>query len=277
MTGEYLSDGARLSYTDAGAGLPVVFLHPTPLDRDYWRPLLRELAGIRGIVPDLRGHGLSELGSDLPVGEFACIPTAPVLSMARLAADILALLDHLNIDKAIFAGCSIGGYVMLEMWRRAAERMRGMVFVCSKPQADGEANLIKRTETISRARSEGVTALFDGFAQNLVSASTRRDKPEVAAELRAQMTLTPEAEVAVQAGLATRPDSIATVATIGVPVLAIAGADDAIVAAADMEAFRAAPGRCEFFSLSNAGHMAAYEHPKKVAALMAPWLRQFSA
>jgi pimeloyl-ACP methyl ester carboxylesterase len=89
------------------------------------------------------------------------------------------------------------------------------------------------------------------------------------------MTLTPEAVVAVQAGLATRPDSVPTVSTIRVPVLAVAGAEDTSVTPADMEAFRSAPGGCEFHVLPGAGHFAAYEQPRKVAALMAPWLRQF--
>jgi pimeloyl-ACP methyl ester carboxylesterase len=89
------------------------------------------------------------------------------------------------------------------------------------------------------------------------------------------MTLTPEAEIAVQAGLATRPDSVPTVSTIRVPVLAIAGAEDTSVTPADMEAFRLAPGGCEFHVLPGAGHFAAYEQPRKAAALMAPWLRQF--
>lgn len=275
MTGEYLSGGARLSYSDAGEGLPVVLLHPTPLDREYWRPLTRELAGIRAIVPDLRGHGHSELGSNLPAGAFTNVPSAPVLTMAQLAQDTLALLDHLGISKAVFAGCSIGGYVLLELWRKAPQRMRGLIFVCSKPQPDAEANLAKRMETIAQARADGVEALFDGIAQNMVAASVRRERPAVVAEVRAQMTLTPEAVVAVQAGLAARPDSLPTVAAIRVPVLAIAGAEDPIVTAADMEAFRAAPGGCEFHSLPCAGHFAAYEQPKKVAAIVAPWLRQF--
>ncbi len=42
MNGDYVSGGARLSYSDAGEGLPVVLLHPTPLNREYWRPLTRD-------------------------------------------------------------------------------------------------------------------------------------------------------------------------------------------------------------------------------------------
>ena len=211
------------------------------------------------------------------MGGFAHVPGAPVLTMAQLAQDILALIDHLGISKAVFGGCSIGGYVLLELWRRAPQRMRGMIFVCSKPQPDAEANRAKRMETIARVRAEGVAALFDGMAQNTVAPSVRKERPEVVTEVRAQMTLTPEAVVAVQAGLAARPDSVPTVATIRVPVLAIAGAEDTSVTAADMKAFRAAPGGCELHVLPCAGHFAAYEQPKKVAAIVAPWLRQFEA
>lgn len=275
MSSTYHSDGVRLSFSDAGAGLPVVFLHPTPLDGEFWRPLTKELAGIRAIVPDLRGHGLSELGSALPVGGFSLVPDAPVLTMERLADDVLALLDHLRVQRAVFAGCSIGGYVLLELWRHAPQRMRGLAFVCSKPHPDAEANLARRAETIARARTEGVAAIFDGMAQSLVAPSAQREHPELLTELRARMTLTPEALVAVQAGLATRPDSLSTVAAIQAPVLAIAGAEDSGVAPSEREAFCAAPGGCEFHVLPAAGHFAAYEQPRKVAALMAPWLRQF--
>jgi 3-oxoadipate enol-lactonase len=274
MNGTYERDGVELGFRDTGTGLPVVFLHPTPLDREYWRPLIEDLGGMRAIVPDLRGHGSSELGQNLPVGGFALVPDAPVLTMAELATDVLALLDHLNVPEATFVGCSIGGYVLLELWRRAPERMQGLVFVCSKPQPDAKANLQKRIANIALARTEGTGALFNGMAQSSIGATARERRPAITAELRARMTLTPEAAVAVQAGLAARPDSVPTVATIDVPVLAIAGGEDSAVTATEMEAFSAAPGGCEFHLLPDAGHFAAYEQPRKVAALLAEWLRQ---
>jgi pimeloyl-ACP methyl ester carboxylesterase len=276
MNDTFLSQDARLAFTDTGAGMPVVFLHPTPLDHDYWHPLVEQMAGIRAIVPDLRGHGSSELGASLPVGGFSLVPDAPVLTMQQLAADTLAMLDHLAVPTAVFAGCSIGGYVLLELWRRAPERMRGLAFVCSKPQPDAEANLAKRVATIAQARSAGVNELFDGMAQSIVGATSRAQRPRIVTELRARMTLTPQALVAVQAGLATRPDSVPTVATLIAPVLAIAGGEDAAVTPAEMEAFHDAPGGCEFHLLPGAGHLAAYEQPEKVAALLSAWLKQIA-
>ena len=276
MRRTYRSDDTDLSFHETGRGVPVVFLHPTPLSGEYWRPLIETLPELGAIVPDLRGHGASELGTRLPAGAFARVPDAPVLSMGQLASDVFALLDSLKLDRAVFAGCSIGGYVLLELWRRAPERVRGLAFVCSKPQPDAEANLAKRAATIAEARAGKLSALFEGFAQNLVAEGTRVQHPELVKELRAQMTLTEEAEVAVQAGLATRPDSVPTVASITVPVLAIAGAEDTAVSAAEMEAFCAAPGGCTYEVLANAGHFAAYEQPREVAALMNSWLRQLS-
>jgi pimeloyl-ACP methyl ester carboxylesterase len=274
MNGWFESDGARLAFRDTGAGLPVVFLHPTPLDHDYWRPLIEDLGGVRAIVPDLRGHGKSELGQNLPMGLFARVPDAPALTMAQLASDVIAVLDHLELSEAVLAGCSIGGYVLLELARRIPERISGLAFVCSKAQPDAEANLARRATNIAQLRAEGTVGLFDGMAQSLTGATARERQPEIVNELRAQMTLTPEAMVAVQAGLAVRPDSLPTVATIQAPVLAIAGGEDPAVTPAEMEAFHEAPGGCELHLLPDAGHFAAYEQPRKVAALLAEWLRQ---
>lgn len=267
----YESGGSRLAYTDTGEGMPIVFLHPTPLDHRYWAPLIAELPGIRAIAPDFRGHGASESGAGLPIGGFALVPDAPVLTMQQLAKDILALLDALSISEATFVGCSIGGYVLFELWRQAPQRMRGLAFICSKPQADTEAGLAKRADTIARVLGEGAGGFLDTMANTLPGATARRERPAVVSEVRATMTLTAEEVIAVQAGLAARPDSLNTVATIKVPVLAIAGGEDGSVTVAEMEALKAAAGGCEFHLLPNAGHLAAYEYPQPVAEIVGPW------
>jgi 3-oxoadipate enol-lactonase len=266
------SSGARLAYEDIGDGLPIVFLHPTPLDHDYWRPLIERVPGLRAIVPDLRGHGASELGANVPAGAFKLVPDAPALTMAQLAQDTLELLDHLLVKEAVFAGCSIGGYVLLELWRQAPQRMRGLAFICSKPQPDAEAGLQKRAANIQQARTGEVGAMFDGMAQSLIGATARAQRPAIISELRSRMNITPEALVAVQAGLGARPDSVPTVATINVPVLAIAGGEDVTVSPVEMDAFQAAPGGCSYHVLPNAGHFSAYEQPDKVAEIMIGWL-----
>lgn len=271
----YESDHVRLVYRATGAELPVVFLHPTPLNHNYWQLLADRLVGVRFLMPDLRGHGDSSLGPLLPVGEFAAVPDAPVLTMAQLAKDVLILLDHLQIPAAVFAGCSIGGYVLLEIYRQAPERVRGLAFVCSKPQPDTEAHQERRVQTIARVRLGESSALFAEMAQNLIGATSREAHPDLVGRVLEQMTLTPEALIAVQAGLATRPDSLPTVAQIQCPVLAVAGGEDPGVTADEMRAFQDAPGGCSFHLLPNVGHLAAMEDPDAVANIFANWLRQF--
>ncbi len=269
------ADGARLGFEEAGEGLPVVFLHPTPLDHDYWRPVVERLHGARAIVPDLRGHGASQLvglGTGLAAGGFAEVPDAPVLTMERLGRDMVVLLDFLGVECAYFVGCSIGGYVLMELVRRAPERIRGLAFVCSKAQPDAAANRAKRKANIEQVRAEGTERLFDGMAQTLIGATARGARPGIVGELRARMTITAEAAVAVQAGLGARPDSVPDISRITVPVLAIAGGEDAGVTVAEMEAFKAAPGGCAFHVIADAGHFAAYERPDEVAGMLGEWL-----
>jgi 3-oxoadipate enol-lactonase len=277
MSATYTSAGAALHYVEQSAGTPVVFLHPTPLDHRYWLPMVNQLGDVRAILPDFRGHGVSELGAHLPAGGFARVPDAPVLTMGQLAEDVLALLDRLGIHQAVFVGCSIGGYVLLELWRRAPQRIQALAFICSKPQPDGEAALQKRAENIARVRAEGAGGFLDTMANTLPGATARQQQPELVGDVRSTMTLTAEAVVAVQAGLATRPDSLPTVASIGVPVLAIAGGEDSSVAPADMSAFQAAPGGCTWRLLADAGHLAAFEQPDRVAQIVASWLPQLKA
>lgn len=272
MNTMYESNGTRLSYSDKRVGLPVIFLHPTPFNSTFWGPLVAELEGVRAIAPDLRGHGESELGTNLPAGAFARAPDAPALTMTQLASDVLALLDSLQLERAVFAGCSIGGYVLLELWRRAPERVKAMAFLCSKPQPDAEANLVRRAATIAQVRAGKFAALLDGMAQTLVGATAVANRPEIVDELRSLIKISPEALIAVQAGLAVRPDSLQTVRSITVPLLAMAGGEDGSVTAAEMAAFCSAQGRCTYSVLADAGHTAAYEQPSAVAGILTRWL-----
>lgn len=277
MLHHYLSRGARLNYFDGGTGLPVVFLHPTPLSHAYWLPVIAELPHQRSIALDLRGHGGSELegvqpAEQLPVSGF--VPGVPDLTLGQMAEDVLLLLDNLKIERAVFAGCSIGGYLLLELWRRAPARMLGLAFVCSKAQGDTDAGREKRKETIARIQKEGAETVLDGLVKGLTGATSQMRDPALYGKLRSMASLTQKSAAAVQAGLGLRPDSIATVATINRPVLAIAGAEDTVCTAAEMEAFKAAPGGCDYHLLAETGHFAACEQPKAVASLLGNWIQK---
>ena len=89
------SDGADLFYEVLSNGAPVVLLHPFPANHQIWQPAAQYLVSrYRVILPDLRGHGDSGIGS------------GPA-TMEKLAADLARVLDDADIDRAVFAGNSI--------------------------------------------------------------------------------------------------------------------------------------------------------------------------
>lgn len=259
----YESEETQLFYTSLGDGPEVVLVHPTPLNHRFWLPLAAKLPGYHLLLPDLRGHGQSQIGSGR-------------LNIAQLADDMIELLDTREIERAWFAGCSIGGYVLFELWRRVPGRVAGLIFCCSKPQADGPAARVRRQENIAQIRSRGIEEFFDAMSVSLVGSSTRRRQPAVVDQVRQMMALEPEVAVAVQQALAERPDSVATARTITVPTLVLAGGEDGSATPAEVEVLARAVRGAEFHLIEDAGHFAAFEQPERVGALVRSFLDRAS-
>jgi 3-oxoadipate enol-lactonase len=256
----YEARGTQLFYTAVGEGDPVILLHPTPLDHRFWLPVAEGLKDrYKLIIPDLRGHGWSPMGDSL-------------ITVQRLASDVHSLLDHLQKKDAYFVGCSLGGYTLFEVWRQISQRVRAMAFCCSKPQADSEEGKAKRQVTIANIRSNGVAGFFDSSAENLLSNMARKNRPHLFSEIRSMMMLTSEAAIAVQEGLAARPDSMETARSISVPVLAIAGEEDKASSPQEVEALAQAVPDAEYCLIAGTGHFAAYEQPESVAEIIGGFL-----
>lgn len=110
--------GVRLHYIRQGQGDAVVLLHGWPGFWYDWRRLIPRLAGQADVIaPDLRGFGRSDI-PDLPPEE----GYNPVV----MAGDVLALLDHLGIDRAVVVGHDIGATVAQAMARGVPERVRAL-------------------------------------------------------------------------------------------------------------------------------------------------------
>lgn len=254
---EFRSGGDRLRYRTMGAGPTVFLLHPTPADHQFWIPAARLLQDrYRLILPDLRGHGRSEAGQ----GE---------ISMARLAEDVERLMDLLGLRQACFAGCSVGAYVLYELWRRCPERVTALAFCCGKPQADSAATREKRQENIAKIAQDGVDEFFSQALTVLVSHGFAANHPAKVRELRITMdAVTPQAAIAIQQGLMNRPDSTPTVAAISVPLLALAGEEDTLSSPAEMMELAKLSAQAEFRLLPGLGHFAPYEDPETVSGIL---------
>lgn len=119
LIGSFTVDGHRLVYGEFGTGdRVVVLLHGQLMSRRMHAPLARELAssGFRVITLDLLGHG----ESDRPTDSWA-------YSMTAWAEHVIALLDHLGVDRAVVGGTSLGANVALEVAVAAPERLLGAI------------------------------------------------------------------------------------------------------------------------------------------------------
>ncbi|EJN31355.1 putative hydrolase or acyltransferase of alpha/beta superfamily [Pseudomonas sp. GM78] len=111
-------DGQPLHYIDQGTGPAVLLAGSYLWDQAMWAPQIAALSQqYRVIALDLWGHG--ESGS-LPVG---------TTSLNDIARQVLALLDHLDIDRVTLVGLSVGGMWGVRLALSAPQRLNGLVLM----------------------------------------------------------------------------------------------------------------------------------------------------
>lgn len=116
---EYIDMDGALAFTEFhGDGNPVLCLHTAGQSGMQWRHVGLELPhhGYQVVIPDLPGHGRSEMAR-----------TGPVTDIGEYAAWCVRLIEHLALDRPFVVGCSIGGKIALEMAASARIELAGVV------------------------------------------------------------------------------------------------------------------------------------------------------
>lgn len=254
--------GFQMNYEDIGSGPALLLVHGFPLDRTLWTYQTEALRhDYRLIVPDLRGHGQSQA----PAGPYR---------MDQMADDLRALLRQLGIEQVVLAGLSMGGYIAFAFWRIYPHLVRALVLADTRAAADTAEARQNRYAMVEQVKIEGTKAVVEGMLPKLLSPTTLESQPKVVMHARRMMTNTPPAGVigALQ-GMAQRPDSTPTLATISVPTLIVVGEDDVITPPGEAEAMRTAilaprHGRdtpkipdVTLVRVADAGHLAPLENP----------------
>jgi pimeloyl-ACP methyl ester carboxylesterase len=110
--------GYRTRIVDEGHGEPMILVHGTPLDLESWAGLVEHVQGRRTVRYDIRGHGAAK--------------GVPVPGVAELAADLVAVLDRLRIEKAHLVGHSWGGQIVLRAALDHPDRVNRLSVICSR-------------------------------------------------------------------------------------------------------------------------------------------------
>jgi pimeloyl-ACP methyl ester carboxylesterase len=255
-----VSDDADIFYDVAGAGPPVILLHPFPVHHEFWLPVAAHLSSrYRLIMPDLRGHGESGLG-DGPA------------TMKKHASDVARVMTDAGIDRAPLIGVSIGGYAIFEFWRRFRDRVSALVFCNTKAQADGAEARASRLKAADDVLQHGTEPFFEGMLQKVLAETTRHLRPDlVEGALRMMRKMTAEGVAGVQRGMAERPDSVSTLKTINAPVLIITGDEDNMTGVPEAELMKQNIVGSQIKVIAKAGHYSPWERSEEVGKL----LRQF--
>lgn len=254
------SDDAEISYEIRGDGPPVVLLHPFPCNHEFWNPAAVALESrYRLILPDLRGHGDSEIGDGPAV-------------MQKHASDIARVLDAAGIGRAAFVGCSIGGYIIFEFWRRFRQRAASLALCDTRPQADTTEARANRLRNAAAVLERGIEPFLETMIPNLMGRTTVDSRPDKVAGARAMMRKMSAEDISlVLRGMAERPDSVADLKSIDVPTLIVVGEEDELTPVADAELMRQNIAGSQLKVIAKAGHYAPWEHPEAVGTI----LRQF--
>lgn len=250
-------DGLDLYYTVLGSGPDVLLLHPFPSCHELWLPVAERLASkYRVILPDLRSHGRSG------------VPDRPAF-MADYADDLDGLCRELKVAKAVWAGISIGGYILFELWRRHPQRIRAMAIFCSKATADTAEGRAVRLKSADDVLERGVSFFVDAQLPKLLGETTLRSRRDIVDAARKTMRFaTPQAIAMVQRGMAERPDSVPTLPSISVPTQLVGGEEDTLAPRAEIGRMHAAIRGSSIAIVPKAGHYVCFEQPEETFRLL---------
>jgi len=158
------TDGVKLAGEEAGEGLPIVLLHGLTATRRYvvMGSRVLERSGRRVISYDARGHGRS-----------GPAPTPDAYSYELLAGDLLAVLDELQVERAVLAGASMGAQTALRFALDRPERVAalGLITPAFDPDASTGTNAYSGWDRLARG-------LREGGVEGFVAAYDRDSVPE---------------------------------------------------------------------------------------------------
>lgn len=226
---------------------PLVLIHGLGLDLRVWDALLPHLHN-RCLRIDLRGHG----GSDNP---------KPPYSMGKLTRDVEQLMTHFTLKDAVVVGAGEGGLVAQGLAAKRLDLVRGMVLT-------GSATRFANPDVWERRLAALKAAGADMDAQCEQLLGPRWQTSPVLDQVRGMLARTrPEGWQGVAAATATA-DLYQTTATLTLPTLVLAGADDRKVPPDLQRELAELVAGAEVHLLRGSGHLAMLTHPDSFSAAL---------
>ena len=261
------SGDASIAFESVGDGLAVVFIHAGIADRRMWDPQFAAVPdGFRFIRLDLRGYGQSPLG-DSPFFNYE---------------DVIAVLDHLGIDRAVVVGCSMGGGTAFDLALAAPDRVSGLVLIgTDSPGFEPEEyeppqwpEVVKAFKTGDMERMAELEAEIwvGGHGRSLDQVDRKVFDLVVEMDLPLLLTEKRRDELTVPLD----PPRRERMAEISTPVLVVVGEHDLPDVRAAAEHLARTLSHHEAVVIPGAAHLANLEQPDAFNRVLAGFLEAFS-
>ena len=250
-----MSDGVRVHHILDGSDDAPALIMSNSLGStlDVWDGQIPALAPhFRVVRYDLRGHG----GSPVPPGPY---------EIEDLGADVLHLLDRLEVASAHLCGLSLGGMVAMWLAANAPDRVGRLVLCCTSPRFEPATMWRERAATV---RAQGTHAVADAVVGRWFTPGFSRACPDVVAGMRTMIATTPSEGYAACCDLLARTDLLTALPAIHARTLAIAGAEDPAAPPAMAQLIAGAIPYCRMAIVEGAAHLANVERPDAVSALI---------
>jgi pimeloyl-ACP methyl ester carboxylesterase len=256
-------NGINLYYEDTGSGdKTILFVHGFPLGRKLWDGQVEALEdGYRIITPDLRGYG----GSDAP-------DDIESYTLELYADDLAALLAELGVDKVVYVGLSMGGYLAFPFLRKHGDKVEALVLADARAEADPPEGVEKRSAQQAQIRADGIGGLMEVLPKALLSQTTWDQKPDVIERAKALMQHPDNGWLGSLQAMKTRPDSTDQLTSIDVPTLVIVGEEDGITPPDAARKMHELIGGSQLVVIPEAGHLSNLEAPEAFNGALAGFL-----
>jgi pimeloyl-ACP methyl ester carboxylesterase len=227
---------------------PLILIPGLLLDQRLWRPQIEALSGLA-----------------------RCWVAEPTTSdtMAGLASDVLAAAPF---ERFALAGLSMGGYVALEIIRRAAGRVARLALLDTSARADAPEQSKRRNDFIELAQRGRFLGVTDALLPALVHPSRLKDEPLVALIKAMAKDVGKDAFIRQERAIMSRADSRALLPSIAVPALVLCGRQDAIAPLARHEEMAQAIPGAHLEVIEDCGHLSTLEKPDDVSRALRAWL-----
>ena len=231
----------------------VLLIHAFPLDADMWQG---QVASLSARLPVVAPH-LPGFGGSAPAGE--------LMTMSAAAARCVEALDDAGVDRAVVCGLSMGGYVAMELWRRAPERFAGLILANTRAGSDSSEAAAGRRALADRLRTEGSAFLVESPPPLLSDSAPGELWDRVRSLIAAQSA---DAIAAAALGRAARPDSTPDLAGIVVPTLVVTSDRDTLIAPDATTPMAGEIPGANLAVIPDAGHLSNLEAPTRFAELL---------